>query len=270
MLTHASLFTGIGGFELGIREAGANIKTGLLIENNPEAQQVLKRRFPGVALHSDIRDYQPTQGEFNVYTIGFPCTGTSNAGARSGLNHPESKMWFYALRCIAIGKPEFVVIEQPRGIINNGLREVLGGLRVVEYQWEDPEIVSAAQIGAPHERDRLFIIAHSYDVSKRIGKVPTGWNEQIRAEIEAIHKQRGQATPGRPWLADGVPKWLGRTNIGGHWRTTIDSSPIYPGIRKRTNKRRECIDLYGRSVTPQQAAIAIKRVCYLAQLAGIV
>ncbi|WP_082803725.1 DNA cytosine methyltransferase [Anabaena sp. 4-3] len=271
-LTHTSLFSGIGGFELGIEAAGVDhiIRTGLFIENNPDAQAVLRRRYPRIPIHSDIRNYYPKPGEFKLYTIGFPCTGTSIAGDGSGLEHPESSLWFDALRCIADGRPSFVIIENPTGIIHNGLRAVLGGLRMVGYCWEPPQIISAADLGAPHERQRLFIIAYTNDVSKRIGKVPTGWDEQIRAEVEAIHSQRRQVTPSSAGVDDGIPSWLGRASIGGHWGTTISSAPTYPGTGHHINNRRHCVDLYGRAVTPQQAAIAIKRVCYLAELAGLI
>ncbi|MHC5917773.1 MAG: DNA cytosine methyltransferase, partial [Nostoc sp.] len=104
-LKHASFFAGIGGFDLGIKAAGASdlIKTEFFIENNRDAQAVLSYRFPNISIHSDIKDYCPKSGEFNLYTIGFPCTGTSIAGNGTGLEHPESKLWFEALRCIADG-----------------------------------------------------------------------------------------------------------------------------------------------------------------------
>ena len=277
MLTHAALFAGIGGFELGIKSAGASIQTTVFIENNPEAQRVLRYRFPKIAIHSDITDWQPEPGQFNLYTIGFPCTGTSIAGNGSGLEHPESRMWFYALRAnclqqrfaIATGRPDFIIIENPTGLIRNGLRAVLGGLRMVGYQWEDPQIISAAELGAPHERERVFIIAYSYDVSQRLNGVQTGWEQQIRAEVAAIHSQGGQTTSIGGRVDDGIPDWLGGTSVGGHWRDAISATPVYPGVGHHIKNRRHCVDLYGRAVTPQQAAIALKRVIYLAELAGV-
>ncbi|WP_148766622.1 DNA cytosine methyltransferase [Dolichospermum sp. UHCC 0315A] len=269
MLTHAALFAGIGGFELGIKSAGANIQTTIFIENNPEAQRVLRYRFPKIAIHSDIRDWQPEPGQFNLYTIGFPCTGTSIAGNGSGLEHPESRMWFYALRAIATGRPDFIVIENPAGLIRNGLRGVLGGLRMVGYFWEDPQIISAAELGAPHERERLFIVAYPNDVSQRLNGVQTGWHEQIRTEVAAIHSQGGQTTSIGGRVDDGIPDWLGGVPISGHWRDAISATPVYPATGHHIKNRRHCVDLYGRAVTPQQAEIALKRVCYLAEFAGI-
>lgn len=209
-LKHVSFFAGIGGFDLGIEAAGAAdlIKTDLFIENSPTAQQVLGYRFPKIAIHCDIKDYYPKAGEFNLYTIGFPCTGTSIAGNGTGLDHPESKLWFEALRCIADGRPSFVIIENPTGLITRGLRTVLGGLRMVGYQWDDPQIISAAEIGSPQERERLFIIAYTNNVCQRLNGMQTGWSDQIGAEIEAIYKQGGQVKPSSARLDDGVPRWL--------------------------------------------------------------
>ncbi|MCG6135170.1 MAG: DNA cytosine methyltransferase [Nostoc sp. LLA-1] len=269
MLKHASFFAGIAGFELGIKAAGASdiITTELFIENNPDAQAVLKYRFPNIPIHSDIRDYYPKPGEFNLCTIGFPCTGTSIAGNGTGLNHPESKLWFEALRCIADGRPHFVIIENPPGVINRGLRAILGGLRVVGYQWDDPQIISVAELGGVHKRERLFVVAYTNNISRRLNGMQTSWDEQIRAEIEATHSENRKATSSRAGVDDGVPTWMGRTSIGGHWRNALNTAPAYPGVCRHLNKRRSCVDLYGRAVSPQQAAIAIKRVCYLANLA---
>lgn len=159
MLTHLDLFSGIGGFSYGAEIVGG-IQTTQFVEIDPDAQAVLRSRFPGIPIHSDICDYSPSTGEFDLYTVEFPCTGTSNAGLRTGLNHPESALWFEALRCIADGQPHFVVIENPPGVISRGLRAILRGLRVVGYCWDDPQIVSAAQLGAPQERKRLFVITY--------------------------------------------------------------------------------------------------------------
>ncbi|MBD2303048.1 DNA cytosine methyltransferase [Nostoc sp. FACHB-190] len=270
-LKHASFFAGIAGFELGIEAAGAAdiITTGLFIENNSNAQAVLKLQYPNIPIHSDISDYYPKPGEFNLYTIGFPCTGTSGAGNGTGLEHPESSKWFEALRCIADCRPSFVVIENPEGLIHRGLRAVLGGLRMVGYCWDNPQLISAAEVGSPQQRNRLFVVAYTNNLCERLNGMQASWSDQIGAEIEAIFNQRRQVKPSRARVDDGLPRWLGGKNIDGWWRDNISAAPVYPGIRHHTNKRRECNDLYARAVCPLQAAIAIKRVCYLANLANI-
>jgi len=239
MLTMLDSYAGTGAATIAGDKLG--ITTSQFIEIDDSAQRVLRYRFPNIPIHDDIRTYQGQFKRHNIHWISFPCTGTSNAGKRTGLDHPESRMWFYSLRAIAIEQPEFVVIEQPRGIINNGLRAVLGGLRMVEYSWEDPEIISAAELGAPHQRERVFVIAYPNNLSQRLNGMQTGWHEQIGAEVAAVYSQRRQVTPSSIGVDDGIPNWLGGTSVGGHWRDTISATPAYPATGHHIKNRRESI-----------------------------
>lgn len=262
MLRHCDLFSGIGGFSLAAGQVG-EIHTTQFVELNPDAQLLLRSRFPGIPIHPDIRDYYPAPGQFDLFTLGFPCTGTSSAGKRNGLSHPESRLWREGLRCICLARPGFVVVEQPEGFINRGLRAVLGGLRMAGYQTE-VELVSAAGEGAPHQRNRIFIVAYANHLRQRFRETPPGWQQQIGAAPQAIPGGRGQAEPRRRWLDDGLPPWLGGRHLDGWW--AVHPATLYPGIRHHTDSRRACCDLYGQSVTPQQAAISLQRVLYLSRL----
>lgn len=257
-------FAGIGGATLAAEQFG--IKTTQFVEIDLDAQQVLKHRFPNIPIHDDIRTYHPKSGEHDIHWVSFPCTGTSIAGNGTGLNHPESALWFEALRCIADGSPHFVIIENPPGVISRGLRAIFGGLRICRYCWDDPQIISAKELGAPHERKRLFIIAYPDHLRQRFYKMPTRWGDQIGTVIEGIYQQGGQVTPSSARMDDGVPRWVGRRNIDGWWASNLNTAPFYPGMRHHTPKRREANDLYARSVCPLQAAIAIRRVLYLQSL----
>ncbi|MBW4640463.1 MAG: DNA cytosine methyltransferase [Gloeocapsa sp. UFS-A4-WI-NPMV-4B04] len=134
MLTHLDLFSGIGGFTKAGELVGG-ITTTQFIEREKDAQLVRRSHWSGIPIHDDIRTYSPRIREFDLFTIGFPCTGTSNAGTRTGLDHPESALWRESLRCICIGRPQFVVVEQPEGFIQRGLQAVLGGLRMAGYKF---------------------------------------------------------------------------------------------------------------------------------------
>ncbi len=262
-LRHLDLFSGVGGFSRAAEIVGG-IQTTQFIEIDPDFIAALRSRFPEIPIHSDIRDYSPTTGEFDLVSCGFPCTGTSSAGLRTGLDHPESAMWFETLRCIADGQPRFVVIENPPGVISRGLRAILGGLRVVGYCWDDPQIISAEELGAPQMRKRLFVVAYPNHLRQRFREMPTSWGDQIRAELKAVHSSWRQATPSSAGVDDGFPPWLGGIRVNGWWRDNLCLA--YPGMRRHTPKRRECNDLYGRSVIPDQAAIALRRVLYLHSL----
>jgi DNA (cytosine-5)-methyltransferase 1 len=247
-LIHEDYFAGIGGFTKASSELG--IPTVKFIEIDKDAQKTLRSNFPGVPIHEDIRTHNPTPGA-NLYTIGFPCTGTSVAGSRTGLAHQESSLWFEALRCIHYGKPTFVVLENPDGLIDRGLRAVLGSLRMAGYTFDNPQIVSAAELGAGHQRKRVFIV--SYPERLRFKEQPLCWTDQIR---DSIQKVRTKAE----WLL------LERSSNGINPRFPdgLDNVPL--NVRRGTAGRIRSRFLFGRCVTPPQATIPLLRVQYLHSL----
>ncbi|MDB9513891.1 DNA cytosine methyltransferase [Kamptonema animale CS-326] len=263
-------FAGIGAWELACellnQQGGLKFNTQRFIEIDVNAQKSLQLNFPNIPIHSDIKTYQPTLFEADVYFVSFPCTGTSSAGKRTGLEHPESNLWYESLRCIIIGRPNFVLIEQPEGFIHRGLRAVLGGLRMAKYCWENPQIISAKELGAPHKRNRIFIIAHSDHLSLQQRQGWKCWSESIGADIETARQTFSypQTQPGGVCLDDELPAWLVGIRADGWW--AANSPPVNSGIEPRTAGRRECINLYGRSIVPLQAAIALMRLKYLVEL----
>lgn len=262
-------FAGIGAWELAINLVApisqVKFETVEFIEIHPQAQQVLRSHFPEIPIHSDVRSYLPTKNQADLYLISFPCTGTSVAGKKNGLKHEDSELWFEALRCIIIGRPSFVVVEQPRGIIDRGLRTVISGLRMAGYQTEI-EIVSASELGAPHERQRVFVIAYTDDLPLRESKQFRCWSQQIGDHI-AIAKSfvsHPKTKPRSLRVDDGIPTWLGGICIDGWWK--FNKSPLKSGIALRTYGRRESVNLYGKSIVPQCAAIPLMRIQFLASL----
>ncbi len=250
MLTHLDLFSGIGGFTKAGELVGG-ITTTQFIEREKDAQLVLRSHWSDIPIHDDIRTYSPRIREFDLFTIGFPCTGTSNAGTRTGLDHPESALWRESLRCICIGRPQFVVVEQPEGFIQRGLRTILGGLRMAGYNFDPPLLLSAKELGAMHQRNRVFIVSYTNELQFK--NQPTCWYDQMR---EVVERQKANSR----WLSvertchrtdDGIPRGLVRYPLAVPTNT--------PGrIRSRI--------LAGRTVTPAQAAIALTRVLYLNSL----
>jgi len=115
-----NLFAGIGAWELASSlvnlSSQIKLETIEFVENNPYCQTVLQTHWGNIPIHSDITDYIP-KNKADVYFVSFPCTGTSRAGKKTGLMHIESSLWFEALRCIIIGRPSFVVVEQPQNLI---------------------------------------------------------------------------------------------------------------------------------------------------------
>lgn len=250
-----SLFTGIGGFEIAFNQVfGSEAQVIQSVEIDPDAQQVLKSHFPSTPIHSDICTYTPcinwnyTDG---LLFAGFPCTNTSCAGDRAGLQGTESSLWLEMLRIICITRPRFIVVENPTGLINRGLRAVLGGLRVAGYQWDDPQIVSAAEVGAPHERERVFVVAYPYGWSQKDRQPPT-WTSQVgsQAAIARLDSQFPTVEQRDDGAVYGIPEGL-------------DNVPL--SVPTGTPGRIKSRYLYGRTVVPSCAVVAFQRIKFLEQ-----
>lgn len=269
LLKCIDFFAGIGAWELASSLVNPisqiKFRTIEFVEISPQAQKVLQAHFPEIAIHGDIRSYNPTPHKADVFFCSFPCTNTSAAGKKEGLAGNESSLWFEALRCIIIGRPMFVIIENPVGLIDRGLRAIIGSLRMAGYQSE-VEVISASELGAPHERQRVFVIAYKHDVCERQRHDFCCWTQQIGKHI-AIAKSfiaypETQSRTVR--LDDGIPSYLAGVHYDHWWK--YDRPPAESGIAPRTPGRRECVSLYGRSIVPQCAAIALMRVQFLASL----
>lgn len=187
MLTHASLFSGIGGFDLAAEWAGwENI---FHCEWNPFGQKVLAHHFPNSKSYNDITktNFSIHAGTVDVLTGGFPCQPYSQAGKRLG-KEDERHLWPEMLRAIGEVKPRWVVGENVLGIVNwNGgmvFEEVQLELEAEGYEVQT-YILPAASVNAPHQRYRTWFVAYSNDkgrcsefgnVSKKNGEI-SKWNE---------------------------------------------------------------------------------------------
>lgn len=262
-------FAGIGAWELAsaIVNRISNFpvfRTIEFIEINPQAQKVLRSHFPHIPIYPDVKTYQPIPKAADVQFHSFPCKGTSAAGTKTGLSDQESGLWFESLRCISIGQPKFIIIENPIGLIDRGLRAILGGLRLGGYQTE-VEIISASELGAPHQRQRLFIIAYANRLTLESRKGWTCWAESLGANIKRARQIRAiaQTESGSLCFFNEIPAWLDGISFDvDNW----GNPPSGAGIEPRTPGRRECVSLYGKSIVPLQAAVALMRVQFLANL----
>jgi len=262
-------FAGIGAWKLASEllniDSEFQFKTVKFVEINPSAQRVLRSHYPNIPIHSDIKNYQPVPSEADIYLISFPCVGTSIAGKRNGLKHPESNLWYESLRCIVFGRPKFVVVEQPDGIINRGLRAVIAGLHLAGYQTEI-ELIAAAELGAPHRRNRVFIVAYADNLCIKQRKGWCEWSDQIREHI-AIARSLDYPSQTKPKvlsLDDGFSRYLAGLSFSLWWKRNL--APPSPGVRMKLKGRREAINLTARSIVPLQAAIALMRLKHLAML----
>lgn len=161
------LFSGIGGFSLGLERAGMN--TVAFCEIDPFCQQVLKNHWPHLPIYGDIKQLTTRRLHHdNIPSIdllcgGYPCQPFSIAGKRRGLDDPRH-LWPEMYRLIRELRPRWVICENVAGHVDLGLDTVLADLDDAGYT-ATPFIIPACAVGAPHRRDRVWIIAHS----RRIG-----------------------------------------------------------------------------------------------------
>ena len=152
-----SLFSGIGGLDLGLECAGMAV--GWQVENDPWCQKILAKHWPDIARYGDIHEIDPNQLEpVDLICGGFPCQPVSLAGARKGQDD-DRWLWPEYFRIVRHLRPRYVLVENVPGLASAGLGDVLGDLASIGYdaEWQS---VPAAAVGAPHLRWRIFIVAY--------------------------------------------------------------------------------------------------------------
>ena len=157
-MTHVELFAGIGG--IGIAAEWAGFETIAQVEIDPWRSRVLEKRFPGIRRWSDIHDFpgEWDPGPITLISGGFPCPPYSQAGKRLGKNDPRH-LWPQMARVIRELKPSWVVAENVAGAVALVLDDEITDLEEAGYSaW--PIVLPALAVGAWHERQRLFVVAH--------------------------------------------------------------------------------------------------------------
>jgi site-specific DNA-cytosine methylase len=156
------LFSGIGGFSLAAHWMGW--RTAWFSEIDPYSSRVLAHHWPDVPNHGDIRAIDWTTVEpVDVLTGGFPCQPHSLAGLRAGSND-ERDLFDEIIRCAGVLRPRFIVLENVPGLFTSDagrfFGRVLGAVAALGYdaEWR---VLSAADVGAPHRRERVWIVAHA-------------------------------------------------------------------------------------------------------------
>ncbi len=152
------LFSGIGGFSLGLERAG--MRTVAFCEIDPFCKNVLKDRWPSTQTIPGIygAEQLAKAGSETVITGGFPCQDISLAGEGAGLAGERSGLVWPLLRAIRLVRPRFAVLENVAALLGRGLGAVLGRMAEIGYdaEWH---CIPASAVGAPHQRDRVWIIA---------------------------------------------------------------------------------------------------------------
>jgi DNA (cytosine-5)-methyltransferase 1 len=234
-----SLFAGIGGFDLGLERTGG-FKTVAFCEIDPFCRRVLAKHWPEVPCYDDVRtltaDTLARDGlGVDVICGGFPCQDISAAGKGAGLAGERSGLWSEYQRLIRDTRPQFALVENSPRLRSRGLDAVLRGLDALGYDavWD---CIPAAELGAPHERDRVWIVASNtqghgrgsgwagrfVDRLSRLSDAPR-WNpantDRKPALGPSVSWRELSAWPDEPALlgvGDGVPNRVDRVRALGN------------------------------------------------------
>jgi DNA (cytosine-5)-methyltransferase 1 len=243
MLTVGSLFSGIGGLDLGLERSGMNVIW--QSEIDPYASRVLKKHWPEVPNHGDIKTIR--WGDIvrpDVLCGGYPCQPFSHAGKRKGEEDPRH-LWPWVRQAISELRPRYAILENVRGHLSLGGTTVIGEITALGYDCEW-RVVSAASVGANHRRDRIIIVA--YPNSRRqqecepeteplagIGERNTNVANSNSGRVEGSRAKQqttrvsgnGEETP----VANDERKRNGQHRIAGH-AGQAHRGGVYHGIRQ--------------------------------------
>jgi DNA (cytosine-5)-methyltransferase 1 len=215
------LFSGIGGFSLGLERAG--MRTVAFCEVDPFCRRVLAKHWPSVPIYPDVRELSAqhiTADGISVDVIcgGFPCQDLSTAGKRAGITGERSGLWGELHRLIGELRPEFAIVENVPNLLTGErgawFGHVLGSLAEIGFDavWH---CIPASILGAPHIRDRVWIVA-----SPNASKDHFGAISQVLADNTYAGRNRssgwGAPMPPVSRLGDGIPGELDRLGALGN------------------------------------------------------
>jgi DNA (cytosine-5)-methyltransferase 1 len=240
-MNHLDLFSGIGGFSLAAQWAG--IETIQFVEKDLFCQKVLKKHWPNIPCHDDIKTFNFHE-KVEVLTGGFPCQPFSIAGKKRGLTD-DRYMWNEMLRIIRQCHPNWIIAENVTGIVAMELDNILADLEREGYESQS-FIIPACAANAPHRRDRLWIIANA--MRKRCDNGLYYWESRYLQknkewDMAALQSEWQKFIP-ESWKIMSVSNWL---KNNANFKRTND------GLSLRMDRDR--IKSLGNAIVPQIAYV---------------
>ncbi len=284
-MTFGSLFAGIGGFDLGLEWAGMECRW--QVERNSYAASVLEKHWPNVTRWREVETFPPGTGcdwEVDLICAGVPCQPISLAGKRKGRDD-DRWMWGECLRVVAALGPRFFVAENPAGLLSHDRGRTFAGLlaalQAAGYG-VDWTTIAAADLGAPHRRERVFLVARK---EPSVGEVPVlrdlplhdPRDARPRLALSANRGVGNEPIPASPAVADAngeglqgavleytserLPRSCSRAGrdeeqdvseaAAGWWQTEPGVGRVAHGVPHRVDRLR-CL---GNAIVPQVAKV---------------
>jgi DNA (cytosine-5)-methyltransferase 1 len=272
-----SLFSGIGGLDLGLEKSIPGLQTVWQVEKEPFCRSILERHWPNTkrynnVLHVGAHNLEPV----DVICAGFPCQSVSIAGKMRGLEDEEkSGLWWHVHRLVSefqsIGRQPILVLENVANIIRVGGPDVVGSLTAIGYDIEWT-IISAAQCGAPHLRRRWFGVAYPDSIRCGTGSHPEREHQhRVHREGDTTQgiQQRSERQSGPGQNSDAATHTIGtRTQVqtegeqsseqmsGSTSKTYWEGFPTQSPVCRRNDgvpNRVDRIKALGNAVVPQCA-----------------
>jgi DNA (cytosine-5)-methyltransferase 1 len=263
-MNELALFAGSGGGILGGRLLGWRTVCAVEVEPYPRAVLLARQRdgfldpFP---IWDDVRtfDGKPWRGYVDVVSGGFPCQDISVAGRGAGITGERSGMWTHMARIIGEVRPRFAFVENSPALLTRGLGRVLGDLAALGYdcRWT---VLGAADVGAPHRRKRIWIVAHTKELqrngrehhagsdSESSGQIPESGNSRYDEDLAYTHstQRKGNERPQREEQE--------RANIGiaSWWSSEPNVGRMANGVASRVDR----LKATGNGQVPAVAAAA--------------
>lgn len=265
------LFSGIGGFSLGLERAG--MQTVAFCEWDKKAAAVLRKHWPSIPVFDDVRTLKGKHvGSVDLICGGFPCQDISVAGKGAGLAGERSGLWWEFHRLIKEIKPRWVIAENVSALRSRGLDEVLRSLAEIGYdaEWH---CIPASAVGAPHRRDRIWIVAYpsqlqrngSDDYSRKCLESETspefGNGSRSPNVVDSTgFRLQGQGEPEQPKhptpVVNGEAIESQHGRVAGFWATEPALGRVANGVSGRVDRLKQL----GNAVVPQIPEIIGKAI----------
>ena len=238
LVRHLDLFSGIGGFALAAQWVGG-IETVGFCEIEPWAQKVLNKNFPNVPIHGDIKTLDPKNyGPIDLITGGYPCQPFSSIGKKKG-KEDSRHLWPQMFSVIKRSRPSWVLAENVAGHVTMGLDAVCCDLENEGYTTRSI-VIPACAVGAPHQRDRVWLVAHS--ASEREQRIMAKRGRETAKDEGSGGHPNGELIRGNTRSTEGGWK--------NQWALEPRMDRVVDGVSRRVDRLRGL----GNAIVPQVVA----------------